>query len=103
MNRKRLEEIKKHMRIHAPKSIHKELAELFAYIKKLEGFSKVAETQKQGSLLGNVFDWQMNLVDAYDKGYDVFRRYYTQLGLKESDALEQMRKARRFLNGTSGS
>lgn len=97
MNKKRLEEIKKHMRLYAPKNIHKELAELFSYIQKLERTDKVVVQQRQGSLLGNVFDWQKHLIEAYDKSPEAFKRYYMQLGLKEDDAINQVKKARSIL------
>ena len=97
MNKKRLDEIKKHFRLYAPKNMHKELAEVFAYIAKLERDRPVVQAQKQGSLLGNVFDWQSNLIRAYDRGPEVFKKYYTQLGLKENDAIEQVKKARKVL------
>lgn len=96
MNRKRLEEIKKHMRLHAPKNIHAELAELFKYIAFLEGKNKVVETQKQGSLLGNCFEWQLNLAKLLNYP-DRFKKYATALGMREEDAREQAQKALKFL------
>lgn len=50
MNRARIEEIKKHFRLFAPKNIHKELTEVFKYIQALEEKLDALEKQLQVSL-----------------------------------------------------
>lgn len=47
---KRIEEIKKHFRLYAPKNIHKEISELLKYIKSLEDQIESLEQKVQGSL-----------------------------------------------------
>lgn len=50
MTHKRLEEIKRHFRLFAPKNIQKELSELFKYINKLEDQIKILQSNLQTPL-----------------------------------------------------
>ena len=71
MTKKRLNEIKSHFRLYAPKNIHKELAELFKYIQGLENRCDDLESRVQGSLFDFDKTLSNHLLEAHAKKFGV--------------------------------
>ena len=70
MTKTRINEIKSHFRLFAPKNIHKELAEVFKYIGALEKRYDDLEERVQGSLFDFNKTLSNHLLEAHAQKFE---------------------------------